>query len=257
MLQYWIYGNNSDFVLLLSLISHANLCREIINQSDAASDDDPAAVENAEEYLLPANTFFESFSKDARSIWNVVTSPFLKVSKEEIRDFLADDEYDDESLDHDAVEAEEPILSHQALHMQAELEELERERHVDEELAARYEKEVMRLRRNSDDSPDQFEVDDESYGASDGSDRHVSGSESDDNHDDWQKSILEKRVTKVKSATPQKRAGRRVSMSSMKVSPKKRLNAIQTDDSENESPLVTASSSAVRKRLAIQDSDDE
>ena len=256
MLQYWIYGNNSDFVLLLSLISHANLCREIVKQADASSDDDPDAVENAEEYLHPSNTFFQSFSNDARSIWKVVTSPFLKVSKEEIRDFIADDDYDD---DYDSVEVEEPILSHHALHMQTELEELERERHVDEELAARYEKEVKRLRNKYDDSTDQSEVDNESYGDSDDDDRHVSGSESDNNHDDWQRSILEKRVTKIKSSTPQKRAaGRRVSMSSMKVSAKKRLNDIPTESSDDgESPLVTASSSVVRKRLAIQDSDDD
>ena len=254
-MQYWIYGNNSDFVLLLSLTSHANLCREIIKQSVTSSDDDDlAAVENAEQYLLPSNAFFESFSNDARSIWKLLTAPFLKVSKEELRDFIADDEYDDDGIDY---ETEEPILSHQAIHMQAELEELERERHADEELAARYENEVKRLRHEHDDSPDQSEIDDGTDVDSNEYDPHMSGSESNHDHDDWQQSMLEKSVTKIKSSTPQKRAGRRISISSTKVSPKKRLNTIQTDDSENESPLITASSSAVRKRLAIQDSDDE
>lgn len=256
MLQYWIYGNNSDFVLLLSLISHANLCREILKQSDASSEDDPAAVENAEQFLLPSYTFFESFSNDALSIWKVITAPFLKVSKEEIRDFIADEEYDDDGY---ADETEEQILSHQALHMQAELEEIERERHADEELARRYEREVKTLRRKNDDddSVDPSEVGDESDIASDEYDPHVSESESDNNDDGWQRSILERRVTKIKSSTPQKRTGRRVSMSSMKVSPKKRLIAIQTNNSEKENPLVIASSSVARKRLAIQDSDDE
>ena len=47
-------------------------------------------------------------------------------------------------------------------------------------------------------------------------------------------------------------------MSSMKVPAKKRLNDIPTESSDDgESPLVTASSSVVRKRLAIQDSDDD
>ncbi len=261
MLQYWIYGNNCDFVLLLSLMAHANLCREITKDSDALSDDDPAAVENAEQYLLPCDEFFESFAKDARSIWNVVTSPFRKITKEEINDFIADDEYDEQE-DSDVAEAEEPFLSHQALHMQAELEELERERYQDERLAERYENEVKRLRQKDDDSLDQSVVDDERDVASDDDDDpQVSAAESDSMHDDeWQTSILEKRVTRIKALTPQKRAGRRrVSMSSMKVaSPKKRWNAIRTDDKDDaESPLVTASSSAVRKRVAIQDSDEE
>ena len=259
MLQYWIYGNNSDFVLLLSLMAHANLCREIVKDSDALSDDDPDAVENAEQYLLASDEFFESFAKDAQSIWNVVTSPFRKISKEEINDFIADDEYDEQE-DSDIEQAEEPFLSHQALHMQAELEELERERYKDERLAERYENEVKRLRQKDDDSSDQSIDDGESDIASDDDeDPHVSVADSDSPHDDeWQTSILEKRVTRIKALTPQKRAGhRRVSMSSMKVaSPKKRWNA--TDDKDDaESPLVIASSSAVRKRLAIQDSDDE
>ena len=259
MLQYWIYGNNSDFVLLLSLMAHANLCREIVKDSDALSDDDPDAVDNAEQYLLVSDEFFESFAKDAQSIWNVVTSPFRKISKEEINDFIADDEYDEQE-DSDIEQAEEPFLSHQALHMQAELEELERERYKDERLAERYENEVKRLRQKDDDSSDQSIDDEESDIASDDDeDLHVSVADSDSLHDDeWQTSILEKRVTRIKALTPQKRAGhRRVSMSSMKVaSPKKRWNA--TDDKDDaESPLVIASSSAVRKRLAIQDSDDE
>jgi hypothetical protein len=261
MLQYWFYGNNCDFVLLLSLIAHANLCRDIVTHSDTAQDDDPVVIENAEEYLTPSWTFYESFSNEATTIWNIVAAPFLKVSKAEIRDFIADDDYDEGSIDDDEVEASGPILSHQALHMQAELAEIRRERDADKKLAAHYEQVVKNLRKEEDDddlddrSDDDSAEEDESDHSED-YDPQKGSSDSDDNVDDWQKNILAKRVVKIKSSSPRKLVGRRVSMSSINVSPQKRPITIYSD-SENESPLITASSSMVRKRLAIQDSDDD
>ena len=85
---------------------------------------------------------------DARSLVDSacqVETPFLKISKEEIEDFIADD--------NDSMETKEPILSHQALHIQAELEELQPELLVDEKLAARYDKKGEQLRNKYDYSP--------------------------------------------------------------------------------------------------------
>jgi hypothetical protein len=260
MLQYWFYGNNSDFILLLSLISHASLCTDILKESGSASDDDnddPACLENAEEYLLPSSTFYDSFSKKARSIWNIVAAPFLKVSKEEIRDFIADDDFDEDSFCDGEVETDEPILSHRALHMQAELDDFRRERDADKRLAARYELAVKKS-RHDDESIDQSDNyrEDEDDEHSNEYDKKVIELESDSEDDEWQKSILVKRVAKAKSSTPRKLSSRRVSMSSMKVSPKKRPKAVQSD-SESESPLLKSSYAVGRKRLSIQDSDDD
>jgi hypothetical protein len=222
MLQYWFYGNNCDFVLLLSLISHANLCRDIVTQSDNVQDDDPVAIENAQEYLTPSWKFYKSFSRQAQNIWKVVASPFFKVSKAEIRDFIADDDYDEDSIEVDEVETSVPILSHQALRMQEELAEIRRERESDRKLAAHYEQMVKNLRQDDDnlnDGSNDDSADDEEFDESEHSedcDPHAS-SDSEDEIDDWEKSKLAKRVAKVKTTSPSKVVGRRVSLSTIKL----------------------------------------
>ena len=114
MLSYWYDGNNCSFVLLLSLISHSALCRDILKGTVDRTDHE--AVEMAEEYLKSATDFYESFASEAHTIWDQVASPFSKASKEEIRDFLADDENE---------EGDDTLTSHRALNMEAELEELQ------------------------------------------------------------------------------------------------------------------------------------
>jgi hypothetical protein len=201
-------------------------------------------IEAAEEYL-----------RLIRSIWNTVASPFLKVSQDEIRDFIDEEDYDDGNDVEDTINRTEPILSHRALYMQSELEEFRRERDVDRKLAAHYEQLVKNLESDneSNDSEDNNTNEEELY--IDESQPGLS-IESDDDEDDWQKTILIKRVVKVKSTTPRKRSGRRVSLSTSNLSPLKRSIAVRSD-SDVESPSLSISTPLVRKRLAIHDSDDE
>lgn len=263
MLSYWYDGNNCSFVLLLSLISHAALCRDIVKGSVDQSDRE--AVEMAEEYLKPASHFYESFANEAQTVWDQVASPFSKASKEEIRDFLADDENE---------EGDDTLTSHRALNMEAELEELRCEQDAAEELVARYE--GLEGKCNLEDSDgDECGGGDQEDAASDDidegeqADYKYGGSEDDvanggyfdesseEEEDDWQKSILSKRVAKRKAQSPRKRSGRRVSLSETKPSPKKRAARHSPSPKSSDEELFAPPASEVRKRLAIQDSDDE
>jgi hypothetical protein len=264
MLKYWFHGNNHSFLLLLSLISHASLCRDIVKGVVRQSDKE--AVEMAEEFLQPAVDFFESFAGEALGIWDLVASPFSKASKEEIRDFLADDE----------VEEIDTLASHRALQMQAELEEFQNEQDDDRQLAEYYE----RLEKENDelasdegeedavgdggeeDAASRDEDDDQADDASKGSEDDVANGgyfeeSSEEEEDDWQKEIMSKRVAKRKSQSPRKRSSRGVSLSDTKPSPKRRAALDASSSKSTDEDVIVPPASVVRKRLVIQDSEDE
>jgi hypothetical protein len=265
MLKYWYDGHNSDFVLLLSLISHAALCRQIVKDADVTSrNEDRDAVEAAEEYLRPAWSFFESLSSAERIIWNTVAAPFLKQSQDEIRDFIAGEDYASEG---EEDVGDEPIISHRALLMQSEMKAFQREQEEGRKLAAHYEKMVQKLQsddslNDEEEANDAASYDTEEYDelqdVNDYSRRR--SSESEEAEDEWQETILKKRVSKVKSQTPRERSSgrRRVSMSTSKVSPQKRpaVELLGSSDSDEATWQPTATP-VVHKRLAIRDSDDE
>lgn len=226
---------------------------------------DQEAVDMADEYLAPVMDFYDSFAGEAADIWDIVAAPFTKASREEIRDFVADDV--------DEEEEPYPLSSHRALHRETELEMLQDELDADHWLAAHYVRMEKRGRGDSNDD-EENEVDasnddeekvltaEDNYG---GSESDVANGgvfaesfDEEEEEDEWQKSILSKRVAKRKSRTPRKRSGRRVSMSETKMSPKKRATRdTQSSDDEVEF-LETVPATVIRKpRLAIQDSDDE
>lgn len=251
MMSYWFHGNNASFVLLLSLIAQAVVCRELIHEGDAHSDKE--AVEMAHDFFSSAYDFYESFADDAHNVWNMVTSPFSRATKAEINDFIEDDE---------SVLAEEEVnaMSHRALHMKAELEKF-RDQHADAQiLAARYEHLEGAVDPDDGDGfdPEGNQSDSECQSEEEIAGREYDSSEVED--DDWQKSILDKRVAKRKSQIPLDRSRRRVSLSDSKMSLPKQshpvctLTQMQSSDEEDEFVPPT---SAGRRRLAIQDSDDD
>lgn len=230
MMRYWLGGNNSDFLLLLSLMGHANVCREIVE--NAGSDQEEEDVEAAQEYLQPALDFFESFGSECRDIWELFASPFRKgAGKEDIRGFLAGDEEEEE---------EDAAVSHQAMHMQATLEDFQENRRRDEALVDRYKR--MAEGEESDDAED--EVDQPSIEFIE-----LSSGSSEEDYDDFPTTSSKKRPPRRRlSKSPRKAPRPRVSLSADR--------ALERDDeSDNDSPVAPGSHN--RKRRVIRDSDDE
>jgi hypothetical protein len=266
MLSYWFSGNNYSFLLLLSLVSHASLCRDIVK--GAVDRNDKKSLKAAQEFLEPAVSFFESLADEADEIWDVFASPFRKASNAEIRDFLAEDEEEEE---------EEPVASHRALRMEAELREFRKEQIADRQLVAYYERmehteevalesykekekgfcgggEEDAARGDGEGRDDQSE-----NGSEDSEDEVAHGcyfeESSAEEEDDWQKGIMNKRVAKRKSQSPRNRPSTRVSLSDTKPSTRKRPAppSIAYDDED----FLAPKPSVVRHRLAILDSEDE
>jgi hypothetical protein len=248
MLSYWYHGNKSSFVLLLSLVLHAAVCRDIVKNNTG----DPDSIEMADDYLHSASEFHESFVDDVFAIWDMVTSPFSKGTKEEITDFLVDD--DDEEVVEDAGNR----MAHRALQMEAELEDLRNAQDKAKEYVARYE--------NLDDDEESHEVGDESDDEEASENDVANGGyfyESSEPEDDWQESILNKRVARPKSLSPRKRSSRGGSLPDAKLPPAARSkenglkNGVDSALTLSSDDEVVAPKSTRRRSIAIQDSDDE
>jgi ElaB/YqjD/DUF883 family membrane-anchored ribosome-binding protein len=92
MQRYWFEGNNYNFVLLLSQVSQACLYRQILLDADHTDEDDE--LDKATKFLRPSHVFWTSFSDDVHHLWNYISMPFHRASKQEIKDFIVDDDGD-------------------------------------------------------------------------------------------------------------------------------------------------------------------
>lgn len=209
MTKYWSFGNNTNFLLLLSWISHAELCRTTIR-----SGDDTSELESARNFLQPAHDFFQSLEDEVANIWSVVCAPFSRASTREIQDFIAGE--DEEVVE--ACEDEPNPFSHSAMRMEAELADFGRERSADEMLVARYES-IARAQQGSYSEDDQDNEADEPD--------HDDGGESEDSTDT---ELSHNEL--VRYLTPTKRAnGNEHSRQSLSVATKVRKRLV-IDDSD-------------------------
>ena len=232
MMRYWSFGHNTNFLLLLSLVSHAELCRNLLADQRVADENDE--VKKAAMFLQPATEFFDGFEQEAELIWSLVASPFTKATKQEIRDFVADDDDEEEVVE---GEEEPNPMSHSALRMAEELAEFDRAKSVDERRVARYE--VMeQAQRMSYDNGDDYE----DYGDSpDEEEQYNEYRETTRQGDDESsEEHIETRQTR-------------------RLTPKKRLlqDDVSSDNSNPDTNKNLSVSSKMRKRLVIADSDEE
>jgi hypothetical protein len=241
MLSYWYHGNNELYLLLASLIGHAGRCRQMV-LGTRNDENDSELDEEHEKFLQAGYNFFDSFAIDATDIWEMVTSPFRQASKEELKDMI-DDNIDEDELGDDRV-------SHQALAMQSILEDFERDQSIDAERAARYQR--LEESRREEDNSDEYEDDDN---------EHIDGGsveEPSEEEDEWQQKILSKRTAKPRSSTSRRRSAvRRVTASAQSLRDPKPSGSDDRDDDHEDDKLPVAPSSSVRKRLVIDDSDDD
>lgn len=254
-MRYWYHGNNQLFVLLLSLMQEASEYRKIIDHPDNQSD--PDSVHEAQEFWKPAFDYFESFHDDAQGIWEMVVSPFSQPSKEEMQEFVApDDEEDDD------------VGEHQALYRQSVMEDFRKSQDSDQKAAQYYE----RMEREAWSRSEQFEQNEQESVFSeeeeglddDGSDEEVIDvDESSEDEDEWVQEKMLKLESKKKSLSPQKHV---TPISSGRAKVQNTQKVFHADDSPSDSEgdeeegdhiALRAPSSSGRKRLVIQDSDEE
>lgn len=254
MMSYWYHGNNQLFVLLLSLMQEASEYRVIVDHADDQSQ--PDAVDEAQAFWNAAFEYFDSFHDDAQPIWEMVVSPFSQASKEEIQEFLADDD----------EEEEDDVGEHQALYRQSVMEEFRKSQDSDQKAAQYYE----RMEREVCSRIDKIEQYEESSVPSEDEDGldddrvdEVATEESSEEEDEWLQEKILKIETKKRSISPQKHIAPKISG---RVRTKPAQKVTRKADSLSESEEVDADagglacrapSSSGRKRLVIQDSDEE
>lgn len=231
--RYWYDGNNFEYVLLLSQVPKAAWCREITNAED---DHTTEKVERAEAYLTPAWDFFESFEKDAKALWESIAAPYNDDSGD-IEDFLADNS---EEMDDDGDVA--AVNVYRASQIQAAFDE----RDEDEALAERY-KEMARKQGflKNDKTIDLAESSEDQD--NDDNDQEESSDEDEEDDDSagedaWEQQIRSRRGSiGMRKTSMRKRNSRRVTP--LDTTPTKRA--------------AVDPASSLRKRLVIEESDDE
>jgi hypothetical protein len=233
ILAYWhCDGNNLDFVHLLELA-------DLTNSYRSAESSDEIYYAEAKEYFEPTHEFIESFKKDTDDLWEYISGPYCETEGLD-DDFLVD-------------EVAEEGLSARAMYREMQSENAEEELEDVEERVARYvdlEKEAEDYsesslgegaKQDSRSSSENSEYDDEDSG--DDQDIHDVLRDSDEESEDsWMKAKtkeLEKTARKRRS----KEFHRTTRTSRASLSPAK--------------SKPHPASAAKRKRLSIQDSDDE
>mmetsp|Transcript_11923 Transcript_11923/g.16919 ORF Transcript_11923/g.16919 Transcript_11923/m.16919 type:complete len:285 (+) Transcript_11923:1330-2184(+) len=105
MSSYW-YGdnNNQRFIQLWHLSKRYKDLKEIMKELSEEIDEEDQVEEGDQILLDQAQSFLYSFRNRAQRVWGRLSAPYRKATKEELNDFIADDD--------DAREEEESGLPH-------------------------------------------------------------------------------------------------------------------------------------------------
>ena len=265
MQRYWFAGNNFDFLYLLTLVDRARIMAAV-NATTEGEDVGTETKEEAQQYWEASAEFFHSFQTKAGKLWDLLTGPYRKLNKIEMKEWIAD-EIDDDADD------EEERGSHRTLFMDSIRKTDAIEAEADRELVDRLENAVRKHNDGKDD--DEEEEDDEEYALAESKDDD-SRDEYDDNsesEDDWEQNILNKRRArspkdkkKPPRGPPRKRGG---DDTQRKLRPKYRVadNKQQEEESDDleswqsedkvESAGQSRRGSFGKARRVIDDDDDD
>lgn len=235
MQSYWFSGNNFDFVYLCSLVDEAAVYRDIVARAQHEDDIRDGDRAEAESFLERCSTFFGSFEKLANRLWDLISDPFRQTTGKELKDFLADDNAEDEGNDSN--------FAHHQLDLQ--LERSNREDVFTEEerqRIARYKREEGGEQNELDDLKDSDDESEEENVEIENS--YTSSSE----EDEWDQAINSKRKAKFrKQNSPRRRRSRTRSGATAH-------EILPAEDEGIESPSASPGS---RRRLVIMDEDEE
>jgi hypothetical protein len=227
MRRYWNLGNNQTFVYLIHLMKRRTIGGDMAGEADSQA-------------------FFRSFENRAKHTWDVVSAPYHKATREEVDDFIENEDVE-----------EEDVQSHFAMHREIV--------NPADEIA-----EALKQRRlsqggqlDSDDSSDD-EEENESQATSDEHDANpddIPGyySEEEEEDDDWVKSRLPRpgRQNKVSPLTSNDlkpaAKGKRLGKARGKTSQDERSKRDFESHDSNPPPAKKAK----RSRLIIESDSDE
>ena len=236
MRRYWNEGNNQNFVYLLQLMQRAEIYREILQ------DEDDEDRDVAEDYLVVARTFFESFADRVQHDWERLSSPFLKSKGEDLKGFLVDDEDEEDEIPH--------FIAQRELAGQGE------ETSDANDLVSKIQRKYAEHEDDSEDGVFEEADEDENAGAENGeddsdvNDEVLNGYYSEvEEQDDWVKDIKSKRKPKLCPNNVNGSATKRVG---------KQLTKRKSTPSPSTAKLKPEPScSASRKLVILEDSEDE
>ena len=89
MVRYWFNGNNELFVFLLDLMDRWRIARSELDLN-SATDDTDAVLHEFRALSQKLNHFWSSFTNRGNRIWEVVSEPYQKGTKQELEDFIED-----------------------------------------------------------------------------------------------------------------------------------------------------------------------
>jgi hypothetical protein len=249
LLRYWFDGNNYDFVYLLDLIPHVELCQEILLSQDQNEAKD---VKEAGEYLQPAQDYFDSFARFASKVWDVIVEPYRKLSEKDLGDFFFEEDAEEEDGD--------ALSTHRALDAQAVRQSMDSEQHMLEHLKTR------RSRKGEDCSESEEESDSvdlegdlvvkEEVNPYDDVKNQGYFEESSSEEDEWEKQIMIKKRNSLGSricATPSKSSA----TSPKSVSSRKRRGKLKQEESSSDDEVFENIAKISRRLRAIKDESED
>jgi hypothetical protein len=234
MQRYWNAGNSSSFVFLLNVMHrHASIKSKLeeSSQDDEVPDSDKERISDAQE-------FFDSFVNRARKTWKSLSAPFLKITKEDLKDFVVEGDVEEDEQPHFAFAFQQEQASEEQL-----VEELRKKR---------------RQRGEETDSEDDDDEEDEE----DGSDSESSDNEpppgyysEEEEEDEWMKARRpslrgNKRRPSSEDGTPKTAKRLRKGGSGTKGNP------VTIETPKKSSSVASKPNSSVR-RLVIEDGSSE
>jgi hypothetical protein len=112
MQRYWNAGNSSSFVFLLNVMHrHASIKSKL----QESSQDDDEIPDSDKERISNAQEFFDSFENRARKTWKVLSAPFLKMTKEDLKDFVVEGDVEEDERPHFAFAFQQEQASEEQL----------------------------------------------------------------------------------------------------------------------------------------------
>ena len=247
MMRYWFAGGNRfDFLYLYSLVEEAAVHRSLPAGDESDSDDDQ---EIAQAFMAKARQFFDSFDVLAKRLWHMLSEPYRRASRNEMKEFIDDDDHGDQIYGDGEDEANLHRQLDQKMNAERNQGLLTQE---EQDLIAFYEqKDANELADYEEDEPEEYASEEEEE-EDDDDEKHVledSESEasaggigsSEEEVDEWEQAIQSKRKAKAHKGQTLRRPAR--------------LRG-RTEKVEK-APSVAVPASASRKRLYIMDSDEE
>jgi len=247
MLIYWNEGNSEIFIYLLHLMERAKLLRDEAKKGNQAT----RGYEEAREFAENMQMFWDSFERRAKSMWELLASPYEKES-DDINDFFAngDEEVDESHRIH--INA---ILSQDGSQAYTPEEEiiaaLKAKRACKGEVEGSSDSDDAGSENSDPEEDDGLEVEESSVDVI-----HPGYySEDDEEQDDWMKEKLSKRKSKGRASKPPGKI-----IGAKKLGRSRKSNSIKLSRNLSATPSTLPSSeqllSQKRRRITVESEDE-